>query len=63
MQKEIWYGAKDNTVRFADNQQSLVQAGINQPKSFTVNGEVTGLHLQNTNEQNVSGQSSSSQTA
>lgn len=43
--KTIWYGAKDNAVRFAENQQALAQQGIDNPQQFTVNGEVTGLNL------------------
>lgn len=64
MQKTYWYGvASDNDVRFAENQQALTQAGIDNPQSFTVNGEVTGLHLINTNEQSAGAQSPSSQTS
>lgn len=45
MQKQIWYGAKDNAVRFADNQTALTNQGIDNPQSFTVNGDVSGLNL------------------
>jgi hypothetical protein len=63
MEKTIWYGMKGNDVRFADNQQALVSNGVNNPKSFTVNGEVTGLNLiGNANEQ-PGAQSPSSPTA
>lgn len=43
--KTIWYGAKDNDVRFADNQAALTDQGIDNARSFTVNGEVTDLPL------------------
>jgi hypothetical protein len=45
MNKTIWYGAKNNAVRFSENEQALVQQGIDNPQQFTVNGEVTGLNL------------------
>lgn len=60
MQKTIWYGAKDNNVRFSENKSDLSDAGINNPRSFTVSGEVTGLEL--TNQQQTS-QSGSGQPA
>jgi hypothetical protein len=43
MNKTIWYGAKDNNVRFANHQNSLVSQGINNPQSFTTAGDVSGL--------------------
>lgn len=49
MEKTIWYGVKDNEARFADNQQTLTEQGINNCSSFTVDGEVSGLNL-STNE-------------
>lgn len=45
MNKEIWYGAKDSTVRFAASKDDLATQGIQNPQSFTVDGEVTGLNL------------------
>lgn len=45
MNKTIWYGAKDNDVRFADNQAVLTEQGITNCQSFTVSGEVDGLNL------------------
>lgn len=58
MNKQIWYGAKDNEVRFAEDKSILTTAGINDAQSFTVNGDVTGLNLL-TAEQVPHGQSSS----
>lgn len=43
--KTVWYGAKDNQVQFADNETTLAAQGINNPKSFTVNGEIDGLNI------------------
>lgn len=57
MNKTIWYGAKGNDVRFADNQAALTSEGITNAQSFNVTGEVTGLNLIGTNEQQVGGQS------
>lgn len=45
MNKTIWAGAKDNNVAFARNQNSLTSQGYNNPTSFTVSGDVNGLHL------------------
>lgn len=59
MQKQIWYGADDaNNVRFADNQSVLKSAGITNPQSFTVDGQVHGLNLvtENTQQNTGSGQ-------
>lgn len=62
MNKTIWYGAKDNDVRFADNQAALTSQGIDNAQSFTVNGDVTGLNLiGHTSEQQVGSQSSQAQ--
>lgn len=43
MLKTIWYGGKDNDVRFSENQNVLKEHGITNPQSFTVTGEVEGL--------------------
>lgn len=62
--KTIWYGSKDNSVRFAENQQTLAQHGIDNPQSFTVNGEVTGLNLLGQSDQQIGqGQTSGQATA
>lgn len=45
MKQTIWYGAKDNNVRFAENKADLTSQGINEPRSFDVEGNVTGLEL------------------
>jgi hypothetical protein len=45
MNKQIWYGTNGNNVAFAENKVALTEAGISNPQSFTVNGEVTGLDL------------------
>jgi hypothetical protein len=45
MNKTVWYGAHDNDVRFATSKASLTEAGINNPQSFTVNGDIQGLNL------------------
>jgi hypothetical protein len=58
MQKQIWYGVKDNNVLHANNQQALTSAGVSNPQSFTVNGEVTGLDFIGTTEQQATGASS-----
>lgn len=54
--KTIWYGAKDNDVRFADNQSVLTEQGITNCRSFNVDGEVTGLDLIATQHQSQSSQ-------
>lgn len=45
MKKEIWYGTNGNNVAFSENRVALTDAGISNPQSFEVNGEVTGLNL------------------
>lgn len=61
MNKTIWYGAKDNDVRFAEDKAALTSEGITNARSFTVNGEVDGLPLVGHEQQQQS--SSSPQTA
>lgn len=59
MKQTIWYGAKDNDVRFAENKSDLTSQGINDPRSFQVDGNVTGLELSH----QQTAQSGSQQTA
>jgi hypothetical protein len=63
MQKTIWYGAKDDNVRFANSENELTSQGINNPQSFTVNGEVNGLNLDTENQQHVGASSGSTTQA
>lgn len=57
MNKTIWYGVKNNDVRFADNQAALTEQGIDNAQSFSVNGDVTGLNLVGHSEQQTTQQS------
>jgi hypothetical protein len=45
MNKEVWYGIKNNSVAFANSQNTLVEAGATNPQSFTVQGDISGLNL------------------
>lgn len=56
MNKTIWYGAKDNDVRFADNKAVLTSQGIDNAQSFTVNGDVSGLELVSATDHATTGQ-------
>jgi hypothetical protein len=55
MNKTIWYGAKDNDVRFADSKLVLTDQGIDNAQSFTVEGEVSGLKLIGSEQQQHTG--------
>ena len=58
---KYWYGSSnDGNVRFAHNESSLKEQGINNPQSFTAS-DVQGLNLID-QEQQVGGTQSSPQT-
>jgi hypothetical protein len=61
MQSKIWYGAKNNETVFARNENSLSNHGIDNPRSFTVNGDVQGLKL--IDDQSQQSQSGTAQTS
>lgn len=48
MKTKLWYGIKNNDVRFAETETALIEQGINSPQSFEVgsNGVITGLNFE-----------------
>jgi hypothetical protein len=58
---QVWYGVQNNEVRFSTNKADLNNAGIDNPRSFTVNGTISDLPL--TGSQQTSQASSGQQPA
>lgn len=44
-QHTVWAGAKDNTVGFARQENTLNEQGYINPQSFTVSGDIDGIQF------------------